>query len=112
MWAKLLIFLGSAGVTGAFFINLCATIFQCGCTFLWAGADHSCNIHMAGVKHCPWCAKDPTLALVMMVVSQLAISFWPMTCSWVVRLAAALAAFPVAGAVAALVYGLQSGYWK
>jgi len=47
-----------------------------------------------------------------MVIPQVLISFWSWQCAWWKRLAAALAAFPVFGGIAAVVYGLTSGYWK
>jgi hypothetical protein len=108
---KLLIFLASAGVTCVFFINFCALVFACGCRFLWAGADRACNIHTAGVHHCPWCAHNPSAAFLAMVVPQALISFRPAAWSWWMRLALALAAFPVFGGIAAAIYGVASGYW-
>ena len=38
-----------------FVIPFCGLMYQCGCTFLWAGADRYCNIHHADAPHCPWC---------------------------------------------------------
>jgi hypothetical protein len=109
---KGLIFAVSAAVTFVLFINLCATVFHCGCHSVWAGAAASCNIHKAGVAHCPWCAQDPTYALGAILIPQALISFWSPVCSPWKRLAAALAAFPVFGGIAAVVHGLNSGYWK
>jgi len=40
----ILIFALSAGVTSLFFINVCATVFHCGCHSLWAGQADMCNI--------------------------------------------------------------------
>jgi hypothetical protein len=109
---KSLIFVASAGFTCLFFINFCALVFQCGCHALWAGAADTCNIHMAGAHHCPWCAQNPAYAFAAMLVPQALISFWSVQWSWWKRLAAALAAFPVFGGIAAVVYGLKTGYWK
>ena len=75
------------------------------------GAAAQCNIHSAGRHHCPWCAQNPTLAHLAMIVPQALISFWPSAVSWSSRLAAALAAFPVFGGIAAYFYGLAGGYW-
>jgi hypothetical protein len=108
---KSLIFIASATVTSAFFINFCASVFHCGCHSLWAGADQMCNIHAAGTHHCPWCAHNPAAAYLAMVVPQAWISFGFATWSWPKRLAAALIAFPVFGGVAAVIYGVASGYW-
>ena len=71
-----------------------------------------CNIHREGVHHCPWCAHNPAFAYAAMIVPQALISFWPARCSWRTRLVVALAAFPVFGGIAALIYGTSSGYWK
>ncbi len=38
-----------------FLIPFCGWMYQCGCTFLWDGADRYCNIHHADAPHCPWC---------------------------------------------------------
>ena len=46
-----------------------------------------------------------------MIGLQALISFWPSGFSWPARLAAAALAFPLFGGVAALAYGLASGYW-
>lgn len=54
---------------------------------------------------------DPTGAFLAMLVPQIAISFWPATWHWAIRLAAALGAFPVGGAIAAGIYGWITGYW-
>lgn len=108
---KSLIFLTSAALTSVFFINFCSLVFQCGCHSLWSGADASCNIHRAGVHHCPWCAHNPAPAYLAMILPQALISFWPAALPWTARLAAAAIAFPVFGGLAAMVYGLASGYW-
>jgi hypothetical protein len=112
MFGRVLIFAVAVGVTCLLFINFCATVFHCGCHSLWAGAAAMCNIHAAGAHHCPWCAHDPAYAFAAMVIPQVLISFWRGNWSWWKRLAAALAAFPLFGGIAAAVYGLVSGYWK
>ena len=108
----ILIFALSAGVTSLLFINFCATVFHCGCHSLWAGAADMCNIHREGARHCPWCARNPAYAYAAMVIPQALVSFWSVPWSWSKRLAVALAAFPVFGGIAAVVYGFTSGYWK
>ena len=109
---KSLIFAVSAGVTLLLFINLCATVFRCGCHSFWAGAAEMCNIHMEDARHCPWCAQNPAYALAATVIPQCLISFWSLDWPWWKRLGVALAAFPIFGGIAAVVYGLASGYWK
>jgi hypothetical protein len=109
---KSLIFAASAIVTSVFFIDFCGAVFQCGCRPLWAGADAFCNIHHASGPHCPWCQHNPYIGYAAMIGAQAAISFWPSPAGWGARLGVALAAFPVLGGVAALIYGLASGYWR
>jgi hypothetical protein len=48
-------------LAAVFVVPLCGWIYQCGCTFLWAGAERYCNIHHAEGPHCPWCVAggDP-----------------------------------------------------
>jgi hypothetical protein len=46
-----------------------------------------------------------------MVGPQALISFRPAAWSWGKRLTLALAAFPVFGGIAAVIYGVASGYW-
>jgi hypothetical protein len=108
---KTLIFIASAVFTSVFFINFCALVFRCGCRSLWAGADAMCNIHSESAHHCPWCANNPGFAYAAMIVPQAVISFRSSTWSWQKRLAASLAAFPAFGGIAAVIYGLVSGYW-
>jgi hypothetical protein len=110
--ARAAIFAVAAAVSSVFFINFCGLVFQCGCTSLWAGADAHCNIHTPGAKHCPWCATGlgNTIWGVMVVV-QAVLAFAFPKLRLPARAALALLAFPVVGAVAALVAGLASGYW-
>ncbi|MGH9719414.1 MAG: hypothetical protein ACRD8O_04330 [Bryobacteraceae bacterium] len=112
MIKKTFIFAIAAAISGAFFINFCALVFQCGCHSIWNGGAVACNIHNATGRHCPWCIHGSIPALIAIILPQLAISFWPSSWGFVTRLAAAIAAFPVFGGVAALAYGLWWGYWK
>ncbi|HXB75577.1 MAG TPA: hypothetical protein VNY05_45510 [Candidatus Acidoferrales bacterium] len=110
-----LIFAAAGTVASLFFIDFCAAIFRCGCVSLWRGADAHCNIHLAGSRHCPWCMNGVGASAVpwaLIVAVQAAISFWPRPMHAGVRLVAAMAAFPAAGAVIAMAYGLSAGYWK
>jgi hypothetical protein len=40
------------------------------------------------------------------------LSFWPAAWSWARRLLFSLAAFPIAGAILGVAFGLGTGYWK
>ena len=36
----------------------CGWLFDCGCTWPWAGLDADCNNHKPGTVHkCPWCGN-------------------------------------------------------
>ena len=107
-------FLISFGVTCTFFINLCAWIFQCGCRSLWAGADIACNVHAAHGHHCPWCIRGylgEAIVLALMCAPQFAVAAFARW-NWTTRTMAALAMFPAAGSVIALVYGAMDLYWR
>jgi len=110
------IFLVSAVVTSVFFINFCATVFQCGCQSLWGEADRYCNIHARHGKHCPWCVfgyAGYAFVYGSMLVCQAIPAFWAVRWgwSWPVRLAASVAAFPASGLVLAYALGTYTGYW-
>lgn len=101
-------------VTFAFFINLCDLIYQCGCQSLWAGAAEHCNVHVAGVKHCPFCAHGNTgyaSVLALVLIPQFLIS-WRYRWNWRIRLIVAVLVFPAATVLAAVVMGLADGYWS
>jgi hypothetical protein len=109
------IFAAAATLTSIFFINLCATIFQCGCQSLWTRADLHCNVHQAIHRQCPWCRYGTAASLLpygMMLAMQAAVSFSSRSMPAIVRLLAAAAAFPIAGTAIAVLYGLATGYWK
>jgi len=102
--------------TAVFFINFCGWIFGCGCRSWWACASASCNIHMQGVKHCPWCLYDGQgfrVAFVLVVAAQAAIIiFAPGRMDGKYRFALALAALPLVGGAVAAIYGWVSHYWS
>jgi hypothetical protein len=111
------IFLVAAVVTSVFFINFCATVYQCGCQWLWGDAARFCNIHAEHGKHCPWCAIGPAGGRAVwgaMLCSQAVMAFGGIRWGWsrMARLAASLAAFPASGLVLALVLGWYMGYWN
>jgi hypothetical protein len=112
---KWLIFLVAAAATCILFINFCNFVFGCGCTWLWAGAADHCNIHHHGPRQCPWCRYSTAGQLGVwlgMVIPQAIVSFWPARWRWPLRLSLALAAFPAAGTLIALITGTIAGYWN
>ena len=44
------------------FSPFCGWMYQCGCTYLWNGADAHCNVHAAGTPDCPWCVTPSVFA--------------------------------------------------
>ena len=44
------------GFAAVFVTPYCSYLFECGCTWPWAGLDADCNIHNRQALHrCPWC---------------------------------------------------------
>ena len=112
---RMFVFVLAAGSTSVFFINFCDLVYSCGCRSLWNGAAAACNIHTAGVAHCPWCIDGGfwgSVGYAAMVLVQGAACFWPGGASLGLRLLRALAAFPLIGAAAALATGWYTGYWS
>jgi hypothetical protein len=72
-----------------------------------------CNIHVAGVKHCPWCSYDywGYVPFVAIVLVQAAVIFRGQPPSIAVRALLAFVAFPVTGGAFALLFGWLSGFW-
>jgi hypothetical protein len=109
------VFLAAAAFTSVFFIQFCATVFQCGCQPLWAEAARHCNIHNAHGRQCPFCVYGVTgyaLSYGAMLAAQAAASFLSYPGHWAIRLSLALAAFPLSGIVVALIFGGIRGYWN
>lgn len=108
-------FLPAAAITGVFFINLCGTIFQCGCRSLWAGAAQHCNIHDPATRNCPWCeigtAGGATIVGTILA-AQAAVAFRPAGWFWLTRFLLATAAFPVVGTILGFATGFFYKYWE
>ena len=64
-WAGL-----TAVVFAAVFVTpYCGYLFECGCTWPWAGLDAHCNIYDAYAEHrCPWCVSLPAGGLSMLAI--------------------------------------------
>ncbi|MBN8733151.1 MAG: hypothetical protein J0L64_21625 [Acidobacteria bacterium] len=114
MKIRALTFLAAATVASVFFINLCGTIFQCGCESLWGAAATHCNIHAAHGRHCPWCAVSVYWQAAIfgtILAAQGLVAFGPWVKSPWIRLAGAVAAFPATGLGLALLFGWFTQYW-
>src|SRR5688572_2342628 len=111
----MLIFLAAATVSAVFFIDFCNWIYSCGCRSLWAGAAAHCNIHTAGVKHCPFCSFGTPgygASYLAVLAPQGFLSFRPARWAWYSRFAAAVGVFPLTAAAIALPLGWATGYWN
>lgn len=111
---RALVFAATALMTSVFFINLCATIFQCGCQSLWGEADRSCNVHAAHGRHCPWCAAGvagQAMVYGSMLGAQALLVFgrWPRGLA--AKAVTAVASFPAVGIVLGILFGWIAEYW-
>ncbi len=79
---------------------------------MWAGAAMACNIHMAQMKHCPFCAHGSLgQAAVMLAIILPQIFLTRLPWNWAARAIAALAMFPLMEGIAALILGWSDQYW-
>lgn len=111
---KRVAFLLALAVTGIFFVDWCAVVFQCGCRSLWSGIATYCNIHATTGPHCPWCEHPLAgggIAFVAAVGAQWVAVYRTSTPSLVKRLGLALVAFPLASGLVALVQRFVWNYW-
>ncbi|MBI4465458.1 MAG: hypothetical protein HY647_12195 [Acidobacteria bacterium] len=96
-----------------FLLNLCDLLFRCGCLSWWQGADRYCNIHQAGVSHCPWCSYGWWGFIVpfgLIAMAQAGVLYAIPRLSWRARLVLSLLCFPVVGAFVGLVFALIADY--
>jgi hypothetical protein len=47
----------TVGVTAVTYHALCAAIFDCGCSWIFAGGTVTCDIHVPGPPDCPVCTN-------------------------------------------------------
>ena len=96
-------------------MNVCALLFQCGCRSWFTGAAAHCNIHQAGVKHCPWCTLDPSIfwsLFIGFILCELAAVLATRHRPWWWQLMAALGAYLLAATLSAAVLGVFQHYWN
>lgn len=62
------VFLTTFFTSAIFLLPLCGFLFQCGCTYLWAGGVAHCNIYQADSPNCPWCHGSPGILFVSFLV--------------------------------------------
>ena len=70
------------GWTKVFLLPLCNVLFQCGCTWPWAGGISPCNIYDATLPDCPWCTAPGWAAwlpvqgtIVVMAAAQIGVMY-------------------------------------
>jgi hypothetical protein len=56
LWRRVAVLAVAAGLTALTALPLCNAVFDCGCTWAFAGADAHCNVHRPGPPDCPVCA--------------------------------------------------------
>lgn len=85
------VIVGSWGFYSVFHNPMCGVVFQCGCTWNWAGGWAKCNVHNPTGPRCPWCVapRDYTvwawtasdgLCIFLMIISWFVVAF---AVSWV-----------------------------
>jgi hypothetical protein len=47
----------AAGLTALSLHKVCDALFDCGCTWIFTGADTHCNTHAPRPPHCPACTR-------------------------------------------------------
>jgi len=101
------------GSSLAFLTNLCHLIFNCGCTWAWAGAASRCNVHNPSPPHCPWCCHGWTGFLwvpAVILLAEGAVVLGLRKRGIAAQLAGACITYFVVGAAAGLVSALMDGY--
>src|SRR5690349_9106270 len=102
MLKRPLILLFLIGFSVLLFKPICNLLFGCGCQGMWAAAGKLCNIHMAGVPHCPWCATGAWggfLPRTLIILAQIGIVFLPLKISNVTRLILGVVAFAIVATI-------------
>ena len=109
-----MVLLAGFAATALLFLDFCDLAFDCGCRAFWLGAAEACNVHDPASRHCPWCSHGfwgGAVPFGAVLGAQTAAVCWPGRWPLAVRIAAVVAALPVVGGLAALAFGLASGYW-
>lgn len=99
---------------------LCGFLFQCGCTWPWAGFDSACNIREpAAPYHCPWCASMLAgwLSAIVSILAGVtaAIAPWPAeftnkSVESLLRLLVGIALFGITASAAAAISASSQNY--
>src|SRR5262249_52878024 len=89
------------------------SLFGCGCQGIWAAAGKFCNIHTAGVPHCPWCATGAWGAFLprtLIILTQIGIVFLPSKISNTTRLILGVIAFAAVATAVGALFAIQTHY--
>ena len=97
--------------------SYCDFIYDCHCTWTWAGGWDDCNVHnKEGKPKCPWCMARQSvewttniLPFFCMIIAYLYMLYNRKRCDYViVRLAVAMATYFLIGAIVGLIFYLAS----
>lgn len=109
------IFVASAAVSAASYLDLCDAIYGCGCVAWWKGAAQMCNIQTAGPPDCPWCSFGfwgGAIPFLGALSAQAAVAFWPARWGVWARFGLSLLALLAVASLFGLGFGLYTGYWS
>jgi hypothetical protein len=60
----------ASAVTAVLYLPVCDLVYDCGCTWVFAGGSSKCNIHNAAPPHCPACTRGlPALGLALIIAA-------------------------------------------
>jgi len=91
----------------------CGWLFDCGCTWPWAGLDADCNNHKPGTLHkCPWCGNyvKGIISSTLAIGSATLIAYMPIKSSFARRMLGGTIAFLVIGFISAWISATLQAY--
>jgi hypothetical protein len=110
---RTVIFIAVGAFAFAVFSPFCNLLFRCGCEGFWAAGSKFCNVHKAGIPHCPLCSTGnwgAFLPKAFILISQAMVVFLPQKLSAIWRLALGIVAFLIIGTAIGLIFRLWTHY--